>query len=142
MKYVLDCSSAFPAYVPEPLTAKATALRDGYINAIYELLAPDFITTEMSNALIMAERRKRIQPGEATKLFGEFLNQLPILHPVWPALLPRAHAIAASTVASVYDSLYVALAERESCELVTGDLRLCNSLKDQFPFIIHLSSLP
>lgn len=142
MKYVIDCSSAFPTYVAEPLTSKATALRDDYINSIHELLAPDFLPTEMSNALIVAERRKRILPGDATRLFGEFLNQLPALHPVWPTLLPRAHAIAASTVASVYDCLYVALAEREGCELVTADTRLFNTLRSQFPFIIHLSSLP
>ncbi len=57
MKYVIDCSAAFPVYVAEPLTGKATALRDAYLNAIHELLAPDFLATEMSNALIVAERR-------------------------------------------------------------------------------------
>ncbi len=57
MKYVIDCSTAFPVYVAEPLTGKATALRDAYLNGIHELLAPDFLATEMSNALIVAERR-------------------------------------------------------------------------------------
>ena len=41
MKYVIDCSTAFPIYVAEPLTAKATAVRDDYLSAIHELLAPD-----------------------------------------------------------------------------------------------------
>ncbi len=40
-----------------------------------------------------------------------------------------------------YDCLYVALAEREGCELVTADERLLNSLGRQFPFVIPLSSL-
>ncbi len=142
MKYVIDCSTAFPAYVAEPLTPKATALRDEYLSAIHELLAPDFITTEMSNALIVAERRLRIAKGDATILFKAFLRQLPALHPAWPDLLPRAHAIAEATVASVYDCLYVALAERENCELVTADDKLVKNLQPLFPFIRSLASLP
>jgi predicted nucleic acid-binding protein len=141
MKYVIDCSSAFPAYVAEPLTAKATTLRDGYLNAVHELLAPDFITIEMSNALIVAERRGRIASGDATRLFRDFLKQLPALHAAWPDLLPRAHAIAEATVASVYDCLYVALAERENCELVTADDKLVKNLQAAFPFIVARASL-
>jgi predicted nucleic acid-binding protein len=34
--------------------------------------------------------------------------------------------------------LYVALAEREGCELVTADTRLLNSLSQQYPFVIPL----
>jgi predicted nucleic acid-binding protein len=142
MKYVIDCSSAFPMYVAEPLTGKAVALRDGYLQTIHELLAPDFLTTEMSNALIVAERRGRIAKGDATRLFQQFLKQLPALHPAWPDLLPRAHAIAEATVASVYDCLYIALAERENCEMVTADDKLVRNLQAQFPFIVSLASLP
>src|SRR5450759_2881126 len=99
MKYVIDCSSAFPAYVAETLTDKALALRDGYLNSIPELSAPDSLTIEMSNSLIVAEHRGRIPKGEATKLLNQFLKQLPVLHPAWPDLLPRAHALAEETVA-------------------------------------------
>ena len=42
----------------------------------------------------------------------------------------------------VYDCIYVALAEQEGCELVTADDRLVNNLQKQFPFIIHLATLP
>lgn len=31
MKYVIDCSTVFPMYVAEPLTSKATALRDVWV---------------------------------------------------------------------------------------------------------------
>jgi predicted nucleic acid-binding protein len=43
---------------------------------------------------------------------------------------------------SVYDCLYVALAESEGCELVTADQRLINNLRPHFPFITPISSLP
>lgn len=38
--------------------------------------------------------------------------------------------------------MYVALAEREGCELVTDDQKLIANLKPQFPFIVPLTSLP
>lgn len=41
----------------------------------------------------------------------------------------------------VYDCVYVALAEREGCELVTADAKLVSALGVTYPFIIPLSSL-
>jgi len=54
----------------------------------------------------------------------------------------RALRIASQAGIGVYDCLYVALAEREGCELVTADVRLINSLQPSYPFIIALASLP
>jgi len=34
----------------------------------------------------------------------------------------------------------VALAERDGCELITADQKVINSLKDDFPFLVPLSS--
>ena len=39
------------------------------------------------------------------------------------------------SAASVYDCLYVALAEREQCDLVTADQRLINNLQSKFPLL-------
>jgi predicted nucleic acid-binding protein len=39
-------------------------------------------------------------------------------------------------------ALYVALAEREGCELLTADQRMVNNLQSSFPFIRLLASLP
>jgi predicted nucleic acid-binding protein len=44
--------------------------------------------------------------------------------------------------AGVDDCLYVALAEQESCELVTADDKLLTALQKDFPFIISLASMP
>ncbi len=65
-----------------------------------------------------------------------------MIHASLPDLLPRAHAIAVSSVASVYDCLYIALAEREGSEFVTADDKLVKNLQAIFPFIIPLASLP
>jgi predicted nucleic acid-binding protein len=65
----------------------------------------------------------------------------PQLHAYHP-LLHRAVSIASQARIGVYDCLYVSLAEREGCELVTADDRLVRSLQGKFPFIIPLASVP
>jgi predicted nucleic acid-binding protein len=50
--------------------------------------------------------------------------------------------ISSQTRSGLYDCLYVALAEREGCELVTDDQKLIANLKPLFPFIVPLASLP
>jgi predicted nucleic acid-binding protein len=128
--------------VPEPLSPQAEAVREDFRNQVHELLAPDLFLTEIANALIVAERRGRLLPGRSTILFADVATTMPAIHITYPNVLTRAHAIAASTVASVYDALYVALAEQQGCELITADDKLVNNLQAQFPFIRHLSSLP
>ena len=65
----------------------------------------------------------------------------PVMHPYEP-LLDRAVDISSLARSGLYDCLYVALAEREGCELVTADTRLINSLGSQFSFIVPLGSMP
>ncbi len=142
MMYVIDSSTAFKWVVAEVHSDKAIRLRNDYRSGVHELLAPDLFPIEISNSLVVAERRGRIQKGEATLFLHDVLTTAPVFHPGWPDLLPRAHQIAETTVASVYDSLYIALAEREGCEFVTADDRLVKNLRPAFSFIIPLASLP
>ena len=44
--------------------------------------------------------------------------------------------------ATVYDCLYVALAEREGCQLITADDKLVRKMQPRFPFVVPLPSLP
>jgi predicted nucleic acid-binding protein len=141
MKYVLDSSVALKWVLPEPLSDKARQLRDDYRHLIHELLAPDIFPAESAHALARAERRKIIALGDAAKLFGDLMMTAPQFHP-YRHLLSRALAIASPMRIGVYDCLYVALAEREKCELVTADDRLVKNLQAKFPFILHLNTFP
>src|ERR1700676_162036 len=127
MKYVLDSSVAFKWLFPEANTDKALRLLGAYQNAIHDLLSPDILPVETTHALTRAERQGRVTPARGMQLFIDLLNQLPQLHPFLP-LLPRAYANSSSMRQGVYDCLYVALAEREQCELVTADDRLVKNL--------------
>ena len=138
MKYVLDSSVAFKWVVPESDTPRAVQLRDEFRAAVHELIAPDVFPPELAHALTRAERQGRI--NDAVTRLIDVLTTSPILIPSLPLLL-RAADISSTLRVGVYDCLYVALAEREGCELVTADTRLLANLKPTFPFIIDLASL-
>jgi predicted nucleic acid-binding protein len=141
MKYVVDASVAVKLVLPEADSPKAIKLFDEYVQATHELLAPDLFPTEVANVLVMAERSGRLKPGEAIAGYRNILQVSPALHAAIP-LLPRAIEIAQRFRQSVYDCLYVALAEREGCELVTADDKLIQAAQPTMPFVISLSTLP
>jgi predicted nucleic acid-binding protein len=141
MKYVLDSNVALKWVLPEINAAKAIRIRDEFRLGTHELLAPDVFTAEIGHALTRAERRGLIQPVDGAMKLSDILASLPDLYPSLP-ILTRAYQISSQARHGFYDCLYVALAEREGCELLTADDRLIRSLQPAFPFITALSSLP
>jgi predicted nucleic acid-binding protein len=141
MTYVLDSSVAFKWLVPEADTDKALRMRDDFNQALIELIAPDIFPVETTHALTRAERQGRVTPAQRAVLLKDLLKNLPQLFPYMP-LLTRAYDISSSMRIGVYDCLYVALAERAKCELVTADDKLVKRLQPTFPFIVSLSSMP
>jgi predicted nucleic acid-binding protein len=141
MKYVLDASVALKWVLPEALSPKAVRLRNDFRNHVHELIAPDIFPVEVAHALTRAERQKIIQPPQGTKRLIAVMRFPPDLHPYLP-LLSRAFAISSAMRVGVYDCLYIALAEREGCELVTADNKMVNTLQKHFPFISSLASMP
>ena len=105
------------------------------------MIAPDIFPVEVAHTLAKSERRRLILPGEGAKKLADISWFMPDLHSYLP-LLPRAFDLASAARIGGYDCLYVALAEREGCELVTSDQRLLNALGAKMPFIIPLWSLP
>lgn len=141
MKYVLDASVALKWVLTEPDAAKALQIRADFQTALHELLAPDIFPVEVSHALTRAERRGLIAVGDADRHLLNILSTAPRFHPTLP-ILRRAVSISSAARFGVYDCLYVVLAEREGCELLTADTRLAANLRPQFPFITDLASLP
>lgn len=138
MKYVLDASVAVKWVLPEADSAKALSLRDDYRKGIHQLLAPDIFKVEAAHALTRAERRKILLQGEAINRMVLLMQSRPLLRP-FSSLLPRAMDISSQQRIGVYDCLYVALAEREQCKIVTADQRVLSLFpKDT----VSLDSLP
>lgn len=139
MRYVLDTSVAFPWVVAEALATEAGRVREAFRNAAVELLSPDIFPIEIGHALTKAERQGRLADAEG--LWVDVMSTSPQLFPSLP-LMPRALQVAKQARIGVYDCLYVALAEREGCGLLTADDRLVRSLQPTFPFITALASWP
>jgi predicted nucleic acid-binding protein len=118
MRYVLDASVALKWVVDEPDAAEARRIRNHFRNAVHELIAPDSFELEIAHSLTRAQRRGLIP--DAWILWVDVMTTAPVLFPAHP-LFPRAIQIATRARIGVYDCLYVALAEREACELVTAD---------------------
>jgi predicted nucleic acid-binding protein len=140
MRYVLDSCVAIKWVLPEPDTPKAVRIRTEFLRGDHELLAPDVFPVEVAHALARAERRGIIRPPFGARQLRNVLSYSPVLHPYLP-LLPRAFALASQARISVYDCLYVALAEREGCALLTADDRLARALGPSRPFILLLDSI-
>lgn len=141
MKYVLDSNISLKWVLTEADSNKARRLRVEFQNQIHELLAPDVFPIEVAHGLSKAERRGVIPLGDAARLLANVLSTPPQFHS-YLALLKRALDIASPASIGVYDCLYVALAEREVCELLTADDRLVRTLQPTFPFITSLAALP
>jgi predicted nucleic acid-binding protein len=139
MKYILDASIGIKWVMNEVDSAPARRVRDAFRNQAYELIAPDSFPLEAAHALTKAARRGIVT--DAPQLWVDLMLDSPRLIPSVPLML-RALSIAAKARIGVYDCLYVVVAERENCELVTADARLLNSLQPTFPFIISLASVP
>jgi len=102
MKLILDASIAVKWVLPEADAPRALALREEFRNQIHELIAPDIFAVEVAHALTRAERRGILQRPEASIKLIDVLVTAP----------------------DFYDCLYLALAEREQCEVLTADRRL------------------
>ena len=140
MKAVLDSCAAIQTVRPESDTRKAIKLIDEYRHGLHDLLTPDIFPLETLNSLAKAERQNRIPAGSGYALWQTILADAPAYHPHAP-LFARAYAIATTTKVAVYDCLYVALAERESAEFITSDVKMHVALQRLFPFIRLLKDL-
>jgi predicted nucleic acid-binding protein len=141
MKTVVDSSVGIKWVIPEKYSDKALRLLDDFQKSLVELLAPDIFLIEAVHAIARAERQKRITQAQGAQAVTDLLNQQIQLNPYIP-LLPRAYEISSNARIGVYDCLYVALAEREQCQFVTADDKLVTNLRQQFPFIAPIASLP
>src|SRR4051794_1500531 len=127
MRYVLDSSVALKWVLPEPESDIALRLRDETRAGHHDLIAPDVFTVEVAHALTRAERQRRILLQDGWHFMQEIMLDGPALLAYHPPL-QRAYEMSSHYRIGVYDCLYVALAEREGCEVVTADARLVTTL--------------
>jgi predicted nucleic acid-binding protein len=123
MRYVLDASVGLKWVLPEHGSDKAIAIGLDYRSGFHDLIAPDTFPPEVAHALTRAERRGILTAQEGAAHFAALLSGLPEIHASLP-LLPRAYELSSQFRLGVFDCVYVSLAEREQCQLITADQRI------------------
>ena len=106
------------------------------------LLAPDLLWAELGSLLWRRHRQGEFSAPEAREMMID-LRTLPVRsHALFP-LLPLALEIGMAISHSVYDCIYLALADREDCRFVTADRRLRNAVGSGpwAPAVISLAEL-
>lgn len=121
---IVDASVAIKWFVPEIHAIAAVGLLDKKI----KLLAPDLIFAEVGNILWKKWRLKELTIDIANAILNDF-KRVPFEVHEHEGLLNTAWHIATTYNCTVYDSLYVALAEIENGLLVTADSALYKTLK-------------
>ena len=120
---VIDASIALKWLLPESLSQEALAL----LTAYPLLHVPDLVYPEIGNILWKRVRKGEITQEKAGELLSWLANLSLSVHPSAP-LIHTALEIACGYGRTVYDSLYIALAVREGCQVVTADEKLLNGL--------------
>ena len=141
MTLVVDASLALKWAVEEEYSEEALRLWDLCQARAEVLMAPPIFRPEVTNALHQKVRRGEVGRPEAVEGLQQLVSVVAIGEP--PGLYERAlHLAAAFRLGAIYDSLYVALAELEGCEMWTADRRLVNAVQRDFPQVRWVGEAP
>jgi predicted nucleic acid-binding protein len=128
MKYVVDASFIASLFLPDETSEKSAALakkiaKDG-------AAAPALWQLEVTNLLLMAERRNRIDAGQLTRLL-DAIDAVPIQ--LQPALTSKQRGdvvqLARKRQLTAYDAAYLELAVRLNLILASLDDALIRAAK-------------
>ena len=125
MALIVDASVAIKWFIDEP---GSDATRRLWLDEP-DLLAPDLLVPEVSNAAWRKVRLGESHPAQAQQIADRLRRGVLALRPTAP-LASRALELALALDHPVYDCFYLALAEVEQVGLVTADRRLESRLRD------------
>ena len=123
---------ALKVYLEEDLADEAQRVLDATREGEVELLAPTLILLEFRHALTRRVRREDITASEAQEMWESFGDWPLEFFEIGP-LVPRAADISADTGCTVYDAVFVTLAEVEESTVLTADTKLLKALDDTSP---------
>lgn len=135
---VIDSSVVVKWFVDETLIDIARLVRSEWKSRRIVCFAPDLLFVEMGNIIWKKRRRNEISTADASLVIGG-LQRLPWRVTSTESLLEDAYKIATEWDRTVYDSCYLALANRMKCDFVTADDRLANAVAAHLPNVIKLS---
>jgi len=133
LKVVIDASVVLKGFfADEEGHNEAQEIFKDYALGILSLSAPILLSYEITNGVLQALKRRRIEKMRAKEILKEF-EALEI--PLQIVGLEEILEIAQAYQRSAYDAAYLALAQKEGVEFITGDKRLYNAVKDRLPWV-------
>lgn len=138
MQIVIDASVLLKAYFPdEEGSEKAKEVLFLYSLGKLDLFAPSLIHYEISNAVFIGYKRKRLNFNEAKDIQQKILN-LDIERYDLNFFKEKLLDVCKRFNISVYDASYLLLADKLKINLVTGDKRFFNAVKAEFKNVIWI----
>ncbi len=124
--FVLDASVVMAWCFEDESSFYADAVLESLSN--HTAIVPAVWPLEISNVLIVAERRGRIDKAGSAR-FINLIAQLPITveQELWQRVFAEIMALAREYILSSYDASYLDLAMRLGLPLATQDVRLRNA---------------
>ena len=134
---VLDTSVVYKWYVEEEDTAKAIFLRDDFANRGIDTVIPDLLFHELANVLRYNPRMERKEVEDIIENLSELGLEVVMTA---PTLTKEALKIAYDYQITVYDALYVALAQNLKFEFITADRKLYEKTR-RLQFVKYLRDI-
>ena len=121
---VVDTSALIRLFIPDgPLPEGFEDFLRGVERGQNTAIAPELLMAESANVLNKKRKSNQLTAAESDQLLIRII-ELPVrLFPHRP-LIPRAFELAMDRNLSVYDTLFLALAEEQGAVLFTADQRL------------------
>jgi predicted nucleic acid-binding protein len=137
---IVDASIVLKWVLQEPDSHIAEALLAEWIDKETVILAPALLVYELNNSLYRKARKGEITFEEVElSLRKILLTGLELDFSEDPNLSLKAVELAKRfDLPATYDSHYLALAQREGCELWTTDIKLLRALRGQLSWVRRL----
>lgn len=134
---VVDSSVVVKWFLPESSRAEAVRLLHLYQEERITLVAPSLLMAEVANVFSKRVRRGLATASAAMDAYRLLKTNAP--HLVDDRLLmDEAMTLALASGQAVYDCLYLALALRRGCDLITADRKFHGAMSSRFPSVLHL----
>jgi len=132
LRYVLDCSVATKWFVPEALSERALPLLEQLKLGSLGFIAPESFVAEFGHSMRRHVLGGQLDASRAVRAIDHLVG-LPIEIADARPLARRAMQLALTNMATFYDALYIALAEREQLTVVTADDGMANAFSGTVP---------
>ena len=134
---VVDSSVVVKWFFPEPSRQEALRLLRLYQEERIRLVAPVLMFSEVANVFCKMVRRGITTASMAMDAYRLLKINAPILVDD-SIVMDEAMTLALGSGQAVYDCLYLALALRRRCDLITADQKFHGAVSTKFPSVLRL----